>query len=162
MPDLIAEIEAALPIDEFALDKSILQQADVIYRVTRGLQKAMSQRDAAKQAVAETEARFDTTLRHQLEVSGGKVREGDIESRKLLASEVRAAKQLHLSLADEVGRWQALKDAFTQRSYMINAMIDLYVAGYFADRSQGSSAAQSVRAGAIRAAQTEMRRTRQP
>jgi hypothetical protein len=127
----IADLEKGLHIDENSLDDELVIHPDLFYRVTKQLTLLISQRDAADQEKKEIEARIDAQLRHDAEVTDTKTTERQIESDKRRDKDVIKATDRLLELNKQVGQWQALKEAFMQRSYMLKAMCDLYVAGYF-------------------------------
>ena len=135
----LADLEKGLQIDEHALDDALLTHSDQFYRVSKQLTLLISQRDAADQEKKEIEARVDAQLRHDAEVTETKTTERQIESDKRRDKVVIKATEQLLELNKHVGQWQALKEAFLQRSYMLKAMCDLYVAGYFGANMDSAS-----------------------
>lgn len=140
MSNLFQELEASLVIDENALDEALATQADCFYRVAKQVALQTSRRDAAKQALAEAEARADAKIRHDAEVADEKITDKNVEKQRQLTKEVVAATNLLHSLNKSVGLWIALKESFQQRNYALKSMADLYVAGYFGGQTSSSSA----------------------
>jgi hypothetical protein len=135
----IADLEKGLRIDENALDEALLTHPDVFYRVSRQLTLLISQRDAIDQEKKEIEARVDAQLRHDAEVTETKTTETQIKSDTRRDKDVIRITDKLLEYNKQVGQWQALKEAFLQRSYMLKAMCDLYVAGYFGANMDAST-----------------------
>ena len=135
----ITDLEKGLRIDEDALDEALLIHSDLFYRVSKQLTLLVSQRDAADQEKKEIEARVDAQLRHDAEVSESKTTEPQIKNDIRRDKDVIKAIDKLLELDKQVGQWQALKEAFLQRSYMLKAMCDLYIAGYFGANMDGAS-----------------------
>jgi hypothetical protein len=134
----IEELEKGLLIDEHALDEALLRQPDAFYRVSKRLAIAISERDYAKQALEEEEARADAHIRESaaLESKGDKKEKltgPEVKALVALDKDVlRASKQL-LHLRAQVGMWQALKEAFNQRSYALKDLVTLHAMGYFGE-----------------------------
>lgn len=136
------ELEAGLSIDEHALDEANLHQADLYHRVAKATALKMSQRDAAEQNVTETAAKVELQIRAKLaerKEEKEKVTEGDIKARVKTSLDVRNATKTYLDLCASHSKWQALEKSFSQRSYALNRLVDLYVAGYFGDVTKRSN-----------------------
>ncbi len=138
-PPTLSDLEKGLRIDEDALDEALFTHPDLFYQVSKQLTLLVSQRDAAGQEEKEIEARVDAELRHDAQLAGAKMTETQIKSDKICDKDVIKASDKFLELSKQVGQWMALKEAFTQRSYMLKSMCDLYVAGYFGADLDGAS-----------------------
>jgi hypothetical protein len=138
-PTGIDYLESKLAIDEHALDEACVQQPDLFYRAAKSYALCVSQRDAAKQALSEVEARADSQIRHDGEVAGDKLKEREVESMVLLDRDVMAAKRVLAELNERVGILGALKEAYSQRGYVIKELAGLWVAGYYSETSASAS-----------------------
>lgn len=127
------ELHELLKIDQNALDEALSMQADLYYRVAEACAYAASRRDAAYEAIKETDARLNMEIRQNLENEGEKVTEGRVQAMVLEDSDHRDAVQHHLECKLEYDRLTALRDSFSQRNYMIRGMVDMYGMGYFMD-----------------------------
>ena len=127
------ELEAALSIDKNNLDEALLAQPDTYYRVSEALVLVASQRDAAKQALTETEAEIDQQLRVKARTNDLKLTETDIQSQKNIHPDVKSARFKLNELNTKLGKLEALKEAFQQRSYVLKELVALYTANYFGD-----------------------------
>lgn len=136
---LISELQARLKIDESTLDAELQMQPAAYYEVSRALALAISKRDAAKQELQETEARVDRKIRLVIKEEGSKVTEKEIEARKTLNKDIKDAHARLLDLTYEVGKLSALKEAFSQRSYVLKDLVTLYVSEWY-QQSNFSSA----------------------
>lgn len=135
----LPQLEQALLIDENELDQAIKVQSELFYRVAKRLALVISKRDAAKQEVSETEARLSVKIRHDAEVAEEKVTEKSIESQVRLHKDMEVASDELLAMNSEVGKLAALKEAYQQRNYMLKALVDLYISGYFGGDISGVS-----------------------
>ncbi len=130
---IISDLEKGLLIDEHALEYALMDQPSIFYKVASLLADSISERDAVKQDKEIAEARVDARIRHDAEVSGEKITEKLIEGRKILHKDVAGVSNELLRLNAIVGKLLALKDAFQQRSYVLNKLTDLYIANYYGD-----------------------------
>lgn len=129
----IAELEKAMQIDPHALDEALIRQPDAFYRVSQRLALMLSKRDAAKQGLQELEAEVDRDIRKSSALAEIKSSEAQIKSLVRLDRDVKAAERELLDLNRDVAQWQALKEGFQQRSYVLKDLVSLHVANYFGD-----------------------------
>lgn len=134
MTDL-KKLEDKLKIDQHALDIALREHPDLFYKVASELALAISNRDEAKQDVDDIEATVDMELRRAASVSEDKVTEKAIESNKWADKRVVSANDKFLEARFEAAKWAALKEAYESRSYALSKLVDLYVVGYFSDKS---------------------------
>jgi hypothetical protein len=135
-PSLYEQLEKALLIDEHALDEAIEEQPDCFHKVSKQLAILESRRDAAKQALADEEAKVDTELRMKARKNDEKITNDEIKAQTRLMPSVKKASQTYLELNGQVNLYEALKESFKQRSYALGHLVDLFVAGYFGQLSQ--------------------------
>lgn len=137
----LEQFEPALMIDPDALDDGILQQADLLYRVSQNLTLQISRRDAAKQQLAEVEAMADIRIRRAAE--GSKTTEKEVKSHCEVDPKVIEATRTLLQLAHSVRQWDDLKEAIISRGYALKELVNLYVNNYYV--SAGETGARQVR-----------------
>lgn len=140
----LLKLEEGLRIDKASLDKALLEQPELYYHVSKQLADLVSQRDAAKQYISEVEARVDATVRKSLAEAETKATVDQISAAKQRHPDVRDAVDAHLDLSHAVGQFGALKEAFTQRSYVLKDMVSLYISNYYSD-SMGKQNSDRVR-----------------
>lgn len=129
----IEQLEAALAIDEHALDQAEMRQADAYYRVAKACAILTSKRDAAKQSVAESEAQAAIEIRETAEKRSEKVSVAEVGAMVTVDRDVSAATKDYLRLSGLVMQYAALERAFTQRSHALSGLIDLHGKGYFSE-----------------------------
>lgn len=142
--DDFRELEAALRIDEYALEEALREQPGLFYRVGAAYAMEVSRRDAAKQALQDQEARESLDVREGARESGEKITEGQVSATVQTAPDVVRARERLLELSESVGRLGALKEAFQQRSYALKDLAGLYVANYYS-ASENSGASGEIR-----------------
>lgn len=138
-------LESGLQIDEHALDDALVTQPDFFYRVSKQLAMVVSKRDAAKQALAEEEARCDAQFRKDALDNKEKLTETEIKNMIRLDREVKALSTGMLKLNREVGELTALKEAFQQRSYVLKDLVNLYIANYYTSNQDGGPSGRALK-----------------
>lgn len=157
--DFIAELEQAMLIDKDALDEALIQQPDLIYRVSKTIVERVSQRDAAKQDHNEAEALADAEVRRDAQIAEEKVTADAVKSAVRLHKDVIRAADKLAELTYRVNQWGALKEAFVARGHALRDLVSLHGNNYWSDASSGRAAARK-RDDDGDAAREAMRRTR--
>lgn len=139
----IAELESALLIDQHDLDEMWVRQPEAFYRVSKQLPLLISQRDAAKQDLAECEAKADADIRAETIRHKEKVTEAEVKALTKLDTRVIARMNELNDLVRQVGSLQALKEAFEQRGKALDGLTRLYLANYYGANTDGSNAARA-------------------
>lgn len=141
--ETIEDLETGLSIDEHALDEALIAQPEFFYRVSKKLALTVSRRDAAKQALAEEEAKCDGQFREDAAREKEKLTETEVKNLIRLDKDVIKATETLNSLNREVGLLTALKEAYQQRSYVLKDLTSLHIANYYTntDGAQSSSRA---------------------
>lgn len=141
--DDIRELETALAINEYALNEERAKNPELFYRVAKAYALTMSRRDAAKQALADAEARADLAFREEAQGANRKITEGEVRATVLTSPSVDSARRLLARLNEEVGQLGALKEAYEDRSYALKDLINLYVANYYGAMEPSAARAQN-------------------
>jgi hypothetical protein len=137
----LEEYGQGIAIDKDGLDENIMHQADLFYKVSETLALTISRRDEAKDNLKIVEAEVEDVVRQDAAEEEKKVTEAAIRNQVILHRDVRDATQLLAKLNREVGQLQALKEGYTQRSYMLKELVSLYLTRYYGDNpSQGRKA----------------------
>jgi hypothetical protein len=135
----IASWETMLQIDENDLDGALLKHPDIFYRVSKALVLQISRRDALKQNCDEVESRVELQIRQDAAEQQQRMREGEVESLKSTNAEVQRVRGELLNAKRTVGLLEALKEAFTQRSYVLKELVALWIANYYSESSSGAA-----------------------
>jgi hypothetical protein len=135
-------LEAAMAIDENALETMVKRQADLFYDAARQLTLAISKRDAAKRGVKLVEA--ETLLKIKQKATDDEVRLTIPEMEALVVTNRNVIDAYNglFDLDREVGEWFALKDAYQQRNEALRDMVKLYLSNYYADRMTDDEASR--------------------
>jgi len=125
------ELEEGIHINPDALDTELCGHIENYHLVSKGYKKTLEQRDSLKKDLKNIHADLTFEVRDTLQDAYGKITESMVAAQ--IEKESRHRKLVdQLSVAEaELGRWEALKQVYEQRSYALNKMVDLYIAGYF-------------------------------
>jgi hypothetical protein len=130
-PDPITELRGALQIDRDSLDEEMLRQPFLYLRVSEEYVLAASQRDAAKEELARTDAQLAAVYRKKAAKAAERTSEQKIGD---LVIQDDAHISAHEAFADAKRRADtlyALKESYDQRGKMLRELGSLYVSGYF-------------------------------
>lgn len=117
-----------LVIDKHDLDSCLVEQPGCFYHVAQGLAFATAERDAAKLEMEEIQAKLDQELRAEAVRKDEKLTESAIQNKLRMLPKVQDAQRKFLDLRKDAEQWLALKEAFSQRSYMLKELVALYIA----------------------------------
>lgn len=140
----IEEHEYDLKIDENGLEEALQSQVTSYYEVSKQLSLEVSRRDAAKQYLKQIESRVDAEIRRKAKTDGDKITEVVVEARRIASEDVIEATNILLDAESRVRDITALKDAFSQRSYVLKDMVSLWISNYYGG-SEDERANKSVR-----------------
>lgn len=130
----LEELEARLRIDETALEHERLSQHDTFYVVAKQLALAISRHDAAKNHLKEIDARTAEAIRRSWnESTDGRMTEKALADKVLLTPDVIDAREEVLQSDLQVGLWEALKEAFTQRNAALDGLIRMYLSQHYGE-----------------------------
>lgn len=140
----IESCEENLQIDEHGLEEALQSQVTSYYEVSKRMSLEISRRDAAKQYLKSVEARVDAQIRRKAKDDGEKITEPGVEARRISDEEVLAATHVLMDAEARVRDITALKEAFSQRSYVLKDMVSLWISNYYGG-SEDERANKSVR-----------------
>ncbi len=129
----LEEFRQHLTINKDSLDEDITVQSDLFFRVSEAYAFACSRRDAAKENIKQVDAQMDLNIRAEAAEDGVKVTETKVFSLVAASDEHLEAASEHLDCIEEVNIFGSLKEAFSQRSYMLRELVELYCVGYYSD-----------------------------
>lgn len=126
---------ANLQIDRNALDQVLIEQPQHYFTVAEEYANAVSVADRLKDELRTLEGQLNLAYRAEKEAAGEKFTESQILA-LVQSDESRIAKYSQLVDAQrDVATWMALRDAFTQRSYVLKDLVALFGLGYFASNN---------------------------
>ncbi len=131
----LKELEAALKIDKHDLDTELMSQADMFYRVAQEYAHITSVKDELYENIKQTDAKTNIMLRESFADRGTKATESQINAAVLDHQDHKEAFHDWITSKEEADKLGSLKEAFMQRSYMLKDLAQLYIAGYWSDKT---------------------------
>ena len=122
------ELEDSLEIDRDGLDECLVEQPGHFYHVAEHVAAANADRDTIKLELEEVLATEDGKFRALCARTEEKVTEGSIKNYLLTLDAVKELKRSYLTACTNADRWQALKEAYHQRSFMLRELVALHLA----------------------------------
>ena len=129
--EVLTEVERFKPhlaIDKNNLDDCLIEQPEVYYHVSEALVKATAERDAIKLQLEEATAAEDQNIRTVAVRMGEKLTEASIQNKLTLVPAVKVLADKLVKQSGKVGELAALKEAFSQRSFMLRELVALFIA----------------------------------
>lgn len=127
--------ETDLRIDKNNLDFEIERHPSMMYEVGVWCVNAQSVADGLKLELERLAGALAERMKNELETSGKRVTEAGVSREIVVQPEYIAAQDKYHAARLEAARWTALRDAFTQRGYMLRDLVQLAVAQYFVRES---------------------------
>jgi hypothetical protein len=131
-------MEERLAIDRGALEQVCVEHPDSLYKVATAVTHFRSMRDAKKKELEEKEASLYLDIRHRASVQDERITEAEIKAQMTLDRDRRRLIGQLAEANELLARWETLRDAFLQRSYMIKELVSLYLARYYGDPARGA------------------------
>jgi len=122
------ELAGQLSIGQ-ALDHEVATHSELFYHVSMQRAYAVDQRDTAKVELGELKARLQQGVRQSLADAGVRATEAMVQAEIDTTTEYQDKVRQYLALCAEAERWDVLRSAYQQRSYMLRALVDLAVSG---------------------------------
>lgn len=157
----LEQLRGMLAIDEDRLDECLMEQSDLFYNVAEGFALATARRDAAKLDLEQLTASIDSSIRARYAQREERLTETAISRLVAADHNIQNLERELLGYRAECDKWQAMKDAFSQRSYMLREIVRLLIAKMGSlSLERGVSRAESDMAEARRERLGDMRRGR--
>ena len=131
----IDEFRKYLQIDKNSLDEEIIKQPSLSFEVAEAYIQAAARRDALKEKLATIDAELDAEIREDFENNSVKITEALVKNTIQCHKDHEIAAKAYFAVNEQANLWQALKDAFHQRSYMLRDLVSLHTANYFESAS---------------------------
>lgn len=125
----LEEFRGYLRIDKHALDQELAEQPGLFEKVGEAHALAVADKDAAKEELANVDARLDGIIRKS--AGDKRVTDTAIKNRIQAHSKHRNAFAAYLTAKMRADQIAALKDAFHSRAYMLRELAGLAVSNYF-------------------------------
>lgn len=122
-----------LKIDKDDLDEELIRQPELYAKVALAQVRAVSNRDALKEEEKRLNAELQKEVRARFEKEDIKYTEKSVEAEIRTDSRTGVMSERVLDAERSAAEWQALKEAYIQRSYVLKDLCGLCLAGYWAD-----------------------------
>lgn len=129
--DIIEEFREKLKIDKNSVDEEIEQQPSIFFEISEAYVMAASHRDFLKEEISRIDADLSAKHRRRIEKSGGRATDAATTSAVAADPKHQKAVDAHISAKQRAELLLALKESFSQRSYMLRDLATLFVANYF-------------------------------
>jgi hypothetical protein len=136
----LQELRDRLRIDRDELDVSLEEQPELYYHVAHAHAQAVAEADTAKLDRDQGLAELDKEIRAEFDKAGTKFTENRIFQELQMLPEARELRLTRYKALEVVNDWQALKDAYHQRSFMLRELVALYIAQRHDSAMAGGSA----------------------
>lgn len=123
----LPDLRSKLSIDKDDLDEALVEQPDLYYHVADAYVTAVAERDSAKLNLEQATAVLDEQFRKQAIEDEEKMTEAALRNKITSAPRIQVLEKELLYLRAEADRWQALKEAYQQRSFMLRELVAMYV-----------------------------------
>lgn len=127
----IDELREYLEIDKHNLDREIQRQPSLFFKVSDAYVSAAARRDFLKEEVSRTQSRLYAKHRRRFEKEGTKATEAQVNASVQSDEAYKEAVDKHILAREKADAFQALKESFHQRSYMLRDLVALHIAGYY-------------------------------
>ena len=155
------ELQDRIRIDRNALDNEVSEQPELLFHAGRQYAASVGRRDAAKDRLKQTDAELHFKVRADLAKTTEKVTESTVAARIESHPDHLEARDALTAAQKEMELWLALKEAFSERGWMLRELCGLFTVGYFSSASVSGGAPREVERAAHESTKTEMHRRRQ-
>lgn len=120
-------LQQQLQIDPDDLESALIEQPDLYYHVSDSYVNAVARRDAVKFSIEQVTAELGEQMRKAAVAKDEKLTEAAITRKLADTPRLQEMEEQYLALRLEADRWQALKEAFQQRSFMLRELVAIFV-----------------------------------
>lgn len=129
-------LKEKLKIDKNDLDEELIQQSQLYYEAGSQYAKAASRSAFLKEQLRKVQSEVDLEIRAQAIEAGDKVTETMVYNKSILDPRYKQAFYEYATSCQEVDEMSALKEAFSQRAYLLKDLVALYLNGYFISNAE--------------------------
>ncbi len=123
----LENLRSQLQIDKDDLDTCLVEQPDLYYHVAENYVNAVARRDAVKLSIEQVTAELGEQMRKAAAAREEKLTESAITRKIADTPRLQEMEEQYLSLRLEADKWQALKEAFQQRSFMLRELVAIFI-----------------------------------
>jgi len=118
----------SLAIDRGDLDGCLTEQPETYYHVSQEFASAVAERDQTKLELEELQASLGQELRAIALREEEKLTETGLQQKLTAHPKIQDLQRVLLQKRKDADRWQALKESFSQRSFMLRELVALFIA----------------------------------
>lgn len=134
----INELKELLAINKGNLDEEVSRQPMLFFEVSEAYVHAAAERDACKEELTSIDAELDGTVRAAL-AKKEKVTEAMVKNAVQSHQKHQDAFDTYMQAKTKADLLSALKEAFSQRGYMLRDLAQLFMASYYEQTSVGTT-----------------------
>lgn len=123
------EFRGNLKIKRNDLDSELVRHPEYSYQVSEKYVLAVSKRDEAKEALKQIDAQLGEEFRSG--ESGKKLTQAAVTDRIELHPDHQKAKARYLRYCREADQWEALKEAFLSRGFVLRDLVALHLSQHY-------------------------------
>lgn len=131
----IEEAQRGLRIDRHSIDEAILEQSVLFYDVSNNLVLAKEEKDRLKDEMESLGAEISNDKREEFQDDKIKFTEHALKEEVALDKNYIKSKKRYNQSYSDLRKWEAMKEAYMQRSYMLKELARLWSANYYGDTS---------------------------
>jgi hypothetical protein len=120
----------ALVIDKDDLNECLSQQPELYFHVSDAHALAIAERDEAKLDFEVAEAEEAQKIRDKYAEKEEKLTEGGLKEQLRLSKKLDGLRAAQVERKALVEKWAALKESYSQRSYMLRQLVPMYISRF--------------------------------
>lgn len=129
--ELPIALTKGVAIDKLALEDGLQSQPDLFWQVSEVVAELISDRDSTKYELADVEAEADERIRKQAARAEESFTVQQITALRVRDPAVKRVRAKLLQIQAVLGKWEALQEAYKQRSGSLKGLVSLYTANYY-------------------------------
>lgn len=138
--------EADIKIDRDDLDSELERQPELYGKVALDHALVISRRDELEADWKDVRSTAEINIREQAAENGEKITEARVRAEVDSSKDVKEARKRFMQAKASVDRLAALKDAYSQRAFILKDLCNLWIAGYYTTSSvKGGDGPREVR-----------------
>lgn len=130
-----AYFEERRRINPDSLDREVIEQAELYGKVAEEAAYAESRRVKAKNDLEVVEANLSRSVASRLTKKGERVTDQAVKDGVKVHPDRQKAFDLFLTALADAGKWEAMKESFQQRNFMVGRLCERANAGFLATTS---------------------------
>ena len=123
----------ALKINKLDLDNELVEHPGHLFEVGSAYARAVSERDGQKEYLKQLEAKLSIEVREALSSAAKKPTQAAVSAEVEAKDEWIEARETFLDRCHEADTWAALKEAYIQRGFALNNLVQIQISNLRAE-----------------------------